>query len=41
MRLVAVMDRLITSFANAQATESMTLLIRLHNINTSIYINNI
>ena len=63
MRLVAVMDRLVISFANAQATLSMTfanaqatesitstyvpatlsmtLLIILHNINTSIYINNI
>ena len=30
MRLVAVMDRLIIFFTNAQATESMTLLIVLY-----------
>ena len=36
MRLVAVMDRLIIFFTNAQATESMTLLYILYN--TSIYI---
>ena len=39
MRLAAVMGRLIIFFTNAQVTESMTLLIILHNINTSIYIN--